>query len=382
LQRLIEFLRHISGLCLIFGALVALEWVAKSGLIGSNGAVSGLGRVFFVLGFQAFSRSTLSILSCMSPFQHGYSFDPSYGYNLGSLLAVAPPLEPLDFAEFWTSRYERVFQLDPQPVLSGSQAFQRGFELSDIAYESTEGFRIGGWLLTPTAKPIRRALLVGHGYGGRDGPDVDLPLDDAAYLFLCFRGLSRSRRHDVSDNPAFHVLHDIDKPHRYLMGGCVEDLWTGVSVLERLFPQVRGHVGYQGTSFGGGIGAMAMAWDLRIRRGALNVPTFGHQALRLGLPTIGSGDAVSRFERHRGHVMETLQYYDAALAAQHIRVPVHVAAALFDPAVAPPGQFAIFNALTSPKELFVLEAGHFDFQGRAEQDRRLFIDLQRFFEPL
>ncbi len=145
------------------------------------------------------------------------------------------------------------------------------------------------------------------------------------------------------------MLHDIDKPQRYLIGGCVEDVWVGVSVLQALFPQVEGHIGYQGTSFGGGIGAMAMAWDGRIQRGALNVPTFGHQPLRLTLPTIGSGDAVARFERRRGHVMETLQYYDAALAARHITVPTHVTAALFDPAVAPPGQFAVYNALAGPR---------------------------------
>jgi cephalosporin-C deacetylase len=222
-------------------------------------------------------------------------------------------------------------------------------------------------------------LVVGHGYGGRDGPDADLPLADAAYLFPCFRGLSRSRRGDVSDNPAFHVLHDIDKPQRYLLGGCVEDVWVGVSVLLQLFPQVAGRVGYQGTSFGGGIGAMALAWDGRLARGALAVPTFGHQPLRLTLPTTGSGDAVTRFERQRGRVMDTLQYYDAALSARHITAPTHIAAALFDPVVAPPGQFAIYNALTCPRELLVLDGGHFDYPSRATQEARLFQAMQQFF---
>ncbi len=318
----------------------------------------------------------------MSLFRHCYSFDPCYGHTLESLLAVAPPPEPEGFSAFWTARYQRALQVPPQADLSASRQAHPGFVVQDIAYTSTDGFRIGGWLLTPAAGPVRRALLVGHGYGGRDGPDADLPIGEAAYLFPCFRGLSRSRREGISDNPAYHVLHDIDKPPRYLIGGCVEDVWAGVSVLQALFPQVEGHVGYQGTSFGGGIGAMAMAWDGRIRRGALNVPTFGHQPLRLTLPTIGSGAAVSRFERERGHVMETLQYYDAALAARHITVPTHVAAALFDPAVAPPGQFAIYNALAGPKELFVLDGGHFDYPSRATQERRLFEDLQRFFGPL
>ncbi len=318
----------------------------------------------------------------MSSLAHHFSFDPDYGYTLESLLAVSPPQEPVDFSAFWRVRYAYALEVDPRPVVSASQQVHPDFEVQDIVYESTDGFRIGGWLLTPRAGRVTRVLVVGHGYGGREGPDPALPLADAAYLFPCFRGLSRSRRKGISDSPAYHVLHGIDNPVRYIIGGCVDDLWIGVSALLQLFPAAEGHIGYQGISFGGGIGAMAIAWDERIRRGALNVPTFGHQPLRLSLPTIGSGCALTRLEKGHGHVMETLKYYDAALSARHIKVPMHVAAALFDPAVAPPGQFAIYNALPGPKQLFVADAGHFDFPGRMEQEKRLFQDVQRFFHPL
>jgi cephalosporin-C deacetylase len=223
---------------------------------------------------------------------------------------------------------------------------------------------------------------VGHGYGGRDAPDFHLPVSEAVFLFPCFRGLSRSRRPEISDNPALHVLHDIDKPERYILGGCVEDLWLGVSALLDLYPQIEGHIGYMGISFGGGIGAMALAWDRRVQRGHLSVPTFGNQPLRLTLPTVGSGEAVRGYAREHRHILVTLRYYDAALAARHITIPMHVAAALFDPAVAPPGQFAIYNALRYPKRLFVLDAGHFDYPGRTEQENQLIEDLRKFFLPL
>jgi cephalosporin-C deacetylase len=58
---------------------------------------------------------------------------------------------------------------------------------------------------------------------------------------------------------------------------------------------------------------------------------------------------------------------------------MHVAAALFDPAVAPPGQFAIYNALPGPKELFVLTAGHFDHPASAMENRSLLSELKVFF---
>jgi cephalosporin-C deacetylase len=91
---------------------------------------------------------------------------------------------------------------------------------------------------------------------------------------------------------------------------------------------------------------------------------------------------VRDFERCHGHVLDTLRYYDAACAARHSRVPVHIAAALFDPVVAPPGQFALYNALPEPKRLFLLDAGHFDYPRQAEQARALHADLQTFFASL
>jgi cephalosporin-C deacetylase len=315
-------------------------------------------------------------------FQHGYAFDPCYGYSLERLLAVEPPPECEDFAPFWQARYRRALDVDPRPRLDGSWISPSGHRIQDIRYASTDGVDIGGWLLAPLDGTVERGLVVGHGYGGRDGPDAQLPIGNAAYLFPCFRGLSRSRRADISDQPNYHVLHDIDKPARYIVGGCAEDIWLGASALLELFPQIAGRLGYMGISLGGGIGAMALAWDERFRRAHLNVPTFGHQALRLTLPTVGSGAAVRDFEARCGHVMETLKYYDAAMAARHIAIPMHMACALFDPAVAPPGQFAVHNALAGPKTLFVLEAGHFDHPGRYAQECALFEQLRGFFEPL
>jgi cephalosporin-C deacetylase len=318
----------------------------------------------------------------VSSLSHPFPFDPSYGYTLEQLLRIAPPEAPEDFPEFWQSRYHRTLEINPQPELVHRQHDQGDFEVYDLIYHSSDDFMIGGWLLKPKQGPICRGLVVGHGYGGRTGPDFDIPVSQAVILFPCFRGLSRSRRPPISDNPVFHVLHDIDKRDRYILGGCVEDLWLAVSALLTLFPEVLGHIGYSGISFGGGIGALALPWDERIRFAHLNVPTFGHQALRLNLPTAGSGEAVRSYQKRYGHVMETLRYYDAASAARHIVIPMQVAAALFDPVVAPPGQFAIYNALRSSKSLFVLDAGHFEYPNQSEQFWKLQQILKTFFDPL
>ena len=319
-------------------------------------------------------------------FDHPYDFDPTYGYTRADLMAVVPPIPPPDLAHFWGNRYRAAVEIDPAPRLRRSTARCRQGDVLDIWYRSTDSVEIGGWLLVPRDSPPRRGVVVGHGYGGRDGPDDWFPIDGAALLFPCFRGLSRSARAPVSQDPNWHVLHDIDKRDRYILGGCAADLWLAVSALLALFPWIAGRIGYAGISFGGGIGGLAIPWDDRIARGHLALPTFGHHPLRMTLPSTGSVAAVQRFYRDHPDVLDTLAYYDAAGALQAAQQPVHVAAALFDPMVPPPGQFAIYNAVGGVsggrKQLFTLSAGHFDYVAAQDEDEALREDLRGFFADL
>ncbi len=317
-----------------------------------------------------------------SPLRHTFPFDPTYNFGVADLLEISAPEEPEDMVAFWQQRYLKALALAPQPRLGQSGLAHPEFEIHHLTYQSSRNFPIRGWLLVPKNGTVRRGIVVGHGYGGRAGPEFDLPVPDTAFLFPCFRGLSLSRRPPISDDPAWHILHDIDKRDRYILGGCVDDLWLAVSVLLELFPATAGHIGYMGISFGGGVGALALPWDGRVARAHLNVPTFGHHPLRLKLPTFGSAAAVQRYESRHGQAMSTLRYYDAACTARHLHIPVHMAAAPFDPMVAPPGQFAIYNALPGPKSLFLLTAGHFEYAGQAQEERRLKEELRGFFAPL
>lgn len=312
---------------------------------------------------------------------HPFHFDPSYGYELEQLLAEKLLPIPEDFASFWQQRYANACARHPVFQL-GQCGAHAGFKIFDIEFESTGGFRIGGWLLEPEQQKVEQCIIVGHGYGGRDQPDYHFNIPGTAYLFPCFRGLSRSRSHKVSDQPHLHVVQDIEDPARYIIGGCVDDLWLSVSLMQELYPFAASRIGYMGISFGGGVGALALPWDHRIKCAHFNVPTFGNQPLRLSLPTIGSGAAVSNYAKEIGHIPVALTYYDAAITARFAKQPVHIAAALFDPMVAPPGQFAIYNAWTGPKQLFVLDAGHFEYPRQGEQNEQLLLQLQRFFGEL
>jgi cephalosporin-C deacetylase len=47
--------------------------------------------------------------------------------------------------------------------------------------------------------------------------------------------------------------------------------------------------------------------------------------------------------------------------------------------VAPPCQFAVANALPKFNEIFILDAGHFDYPGSAEQNAVLRDKVGQFF---
>lgn len=315
------------------------------------------------------------------PLAHPYAFDPTCGFDMAALRSMRPPAAPPGFEAFWRARYERAVAVAPATRLREAASHHPDWLAHDVSYTSSDGFPIGGWLLLPRTGQVRRGLVVGHGYGGREQPDFDIPVTQTAVLFPCFRGLSRSARPPISRDAAWHVLDGIDDRDRYILGGCVEDLWVATSVLTGLYPGLAGRIGYSGISFGGGIGALALPFDPRIDRGQLEVPTFGNMPLWLTLPTIGSANAVQRYARTHPEVADTLRYFDAAVAAARIDKPMLFAVARFDPVVAPPCQFSVAHARAAAKdhETVVLDAGHADYDGMHEQHRSLAARAREFF---
>jgi cephalosporin-C deacetylase len=314
-------------------------------------------------------------------FPHNFGFDPRYGYDLDALLKLDAPAAPAGFAAFWQDLYSQTLAIQPLPVSREISSPVADLRLFEIEFNSLNFYRIRGWLTLPRQGPVTRGVVVGHGYGGRDGPDLSLPMTQAAAIFPCARGLSRSAHPVVPGDPSRHVLYGIHSRHSYVLGGSAADIvWCAASALRALVPDTAPRLDYLGISFGGGIGALALPWDARFTSGHLNVPTFGNHPLRLTLPCIGSGEAVRHYHRQGGEVLDVLRYFDAASAARYLRIPMHLALALFDPAVPPPGQFAIYNAIPGRKHRFTLQAGHYEHPGKADEDRRLLASLTAFFQ--
>lgn len=314
---------------------------------------------------------TLSNTNTVPP--NPFGFDPTYGYTLDSLLRVPCPPPPDDFADFWRDTYRQANEIPPQPTWRevGRSAGQIIYEVEFDGWNLRRNppFRVGGWITVPATGPVRSGVVVGHGYGGRDGPDAVPPLAEAAAIYPCARGFGRSARDDLPNQSDAHVLHGIAHRETYLHRFCVTDIWAAARALVELVPETAQWLTYSGASFGGGIGALALPWEPLFRRAFLDFPSFGQYPIRLTLTCVGSGEAV----RHAGGLahLPMLRYFDAATAAGFTQIPTLVAAALYDPAVAPPGQFAVYNCFSGKKELFVRRAAHFEHPDSVEEDNRL-----------
>jgi cephalosporin-C deacetylase len=311
---------------------------------------------------------------------HGFPFDPTGGCSPDELLAIAPPSAPEDFDAFWRETFRTWSAIPPRLARTPLPSPFARHALARIDVDAWDGIRVGAWLVAPADGRVVRGRVVGHGYGGRGGPDAREPSAGTAILYPCAPGFDLSARAGLPNVADRHVLHGIGARETYLIRACVASLWASASALVTLFPPVAEALTYEGGSFGGGIGALALPWDARFRRAALIVPTFGHQPWRLRCPGTGSGESVRRHVADHPEAAEVLRSYDAATAAARIRIPTLAAPALFDPAVAPPGQFAIANALCV-RRLVVLSAGHFDHPGAAREELALRDEIERWLEP-
>jgi cephalosporin-C deacetylase len=305
--------------------------------------------------------------------------DGSYGYDLEALLAVPPVEPPTAFAELWSSWYRDALRVDPDPRRT-SLGMSGGREVFEVDHVVSGGLRLRGWFATtvdglePTC-----GIVHGHGYGGREAPDVDRVPDDAVVFFPLARGQGVLNAGVGAPTPDDgHVLFGIESVDAYVLGRCAVDLWHAASALRAIAGDLPLY--YVGESFGGGIGALALPWDDRLVGATLIVPSFGQYDVRLGLTCEGSGEKVRRYVEEHPEARDVLRFVDASTAAGFVRVPVRVECALLDRHVPPPGQFAVANAVALAEargdgaalELDVQSAGHIEYPGVDDVRRAAF----------
>lgn len=291
--------------------------------------------------------------------------DPSYGYTTEMLLNVGPlPELPEEGEAFWRERYRRALEVSPDVSWDGPAKSAGNGTVRQLRFNTTGGRRLGGWLGLPHDGEVRRLVIFGHGYGGQSEPQR-IAYPDAAHLYWCYRGQGAlSMFPDIPPVSKSHVLSGIEDKETYIHGHNASDLWCAVSALRSLFPDPELPLFYQGGSFGGGIGALGVPWDSRIKKAFLGLPSFGNHPLRLRMPCRGSGESVRLRWLELPEILEnTLRWHDAAATIRYARQPITFTCALLDPNVPPPGQFSVWRAHPGPSRLLILPAGHFGYPG-------------------
>jgi cephalosporin-C deacetylase len=315
----------------------------------------------------------------MSSFPHSYPYDPTYGFTLSQLREIAPPKPFPEYEAFWRETYLLARNATSTLECQAGCDYLDGHEILTVSFRTWDERIIRGWLAIPLAETPVCAVVVGHGYQGRTGPTIPSGSLPAIRLFYCTRGIGASKSADIPEHSRSHVLHGIESREGYVLRGCAADLWGAVGALLEYAPEFRDRLFYAGKSFGGGIGALAVPWDPRIARCYLGQPTFGNHPFRLQVPCKGSGEAVRLHAMRNPEAIKTLGYFDAAVSASYLKIPTLVSCSLFDPSVPPPGQFSVYNAIGSQKELFIEPAGHFGYPEEEATAAALLDRLNRWF---
>ena len=314
---------------------------------------------------------------------HKFPFDPTNGMSKEELLQIPPSEEPENFREFWEETYALVWnaplKYTVETELWSPVPEEKIFRVRAVNWDNTE---ITMWITRP--EESKGAVLLGQGYGHPKMPSDDYfiylmskesdatPLRPSSPLGLTLchpmvRGLGASQCKKFPWLPAEHVLHGIGSRETYILRGVIADEWLAVRVLLDMFPDCAENLNYAGGSMGGGMGALLLPWEKRFRRAVLHVPTFG-APIRFKYQTEGTGEVCRKYLEEHPEAIDVLKYYDASVSAAYIQIPVCCTPALFDPCVAPAGQFSIINGIREEyKTLMIRETGHFDITPRDKE---------------
>ena len=296
-------------------------------------------------------------------FSHSFPFDPTYGFTPEALRQynMQDPT-PRNYGKFWSGLREKARSIPLEIVVRELNSPKENYRLLRVDFSSFPDFRIGAWAIIPRdPAAVRWGRVVGHGYGGREGPDWAHAHPSRALLFPVAPGFHISSDPRLPCNDCGrHVIHGIESPETYLLGPCAAALWAAPDVLTALLPGVPLRFHYVGWSFGGGIGTLMLPWEPRYETAEIGQPTFGNHPFRLNHECVGSGEAVRRLWMKRPEIAQTLRYFDAVFAARYLTIPAVYACSQFDPSVPPPGQFSVFNAHAGPKRLSPFTSGHFE----------------------
>lgn len=292
--------------------------------------------------------------------------DGTCGYTKEQLLEVRGDIPVPGYEEFWREQYRRATECKLDYTVEGKVwSPAPGTTVYKVSFTACDGFRIGMWICRPDVS--RGGMIIAHGYGNPATPAIS-ENPGLTTAMPCVPGLGLSQCEEIPWQSGQHAAYGFDDPEKYVLIAGVRNLWTAISIMIDMFPDVKDNIVCSGGSLGGAMGALCTAWDHRIKAVELNVPTLGG---RIMLQYPGSEGDPSHTRATMAKSSETgMRVFDlcsASAAASFIRVPALLTPALCDTNVPPPGQFAVANSV--PEEYRILRIREVGHHAPTEADR-------------
>ncbi|WP_083751118.1 acetylxylan esterase [Kribbella sp. ALI-6-A] len=286
---------------------------------------------------------------------------------------------PDDFDQFWDKALAELAGIDAEESFVDATDFPLTTATAQHLYfNGTGGYRVHAKVIRPQ-EPTGPAVLMFHGYGGEQPRWVDL-LPYAARGFTVAAldvreqvGFRTESQEPNSFSLHNHLVHGLDDgPDSLLYKHVFLDTRRLADIIRGLPEVDADRVAATGWSQGGGLTLVCAALTPEIKYAASVYPflTDYQRAWELNLERAPYDEITTWFKkrdpRHlrEQEVFTTLGYIDVHHLAPRIQAEVTLFVGLEDQVCPPSTQYAIYNKLTSAKELRTYpDLGHDDLPG-------------------
>jgi cephalosporin-C deacetylase len=233
-----------------------------------------------------------------------------------------------------------------------------------VSLANVNGSRVYGWLHLPEGTgPFPTVLSIPGSGIGRTGRFAGFTEAGIAVLAIEVHGLEPQEQEIIgaaqwirpaTDETEYFarlqngILADyhsfgIEDPYRYYHRRTLQSAMRALDYLCTREDVDASKIIVFGGSQGGGLSLLTAAIDKRVDAVVATVPAFCNNA--------------SREDGHIPHIASTMSYYDAALAAELIEVPVLIGVGFIDGICRPANVYCAYNNIKGPKRIYNLGHG-------------------------
>lgn len=277
---------------------------------------------------------------------------------------------PADFDAYWAAALTELDHVAPEPVLTPAEFKVPGALCYDLYFNGVRDARIHAKLMFPAGRQENcPAVLQFHGYTGSSGPWCEkLGYVLAGFVVAALdcrgqAGLSQDTGGVKGTTMQGQIVRGLaDSPENLLMRHIFLDTVQLARIVMDL-PQVNAEkVAVMGGSQGGGLSLACAGLEPRIAKAAVDYPFLCDykRVWQLNRTVQGAYSELRCFFRdfdplhqREEEIFRTLGYIDAQNFAPRIRGKVMMAIPLMDEICPPSTQFAAYNKIIAPKELYL-----------------------------